>query len=92
MQQKRWNPIQQLTPLKKALRELAEVGEEEHEGPLIDLVVLLSKIVRTYEHKGIHYTLEKYAPELIKSKQTWIVRPDTLQIIEEQERLNLLEQ
>jgi len=63
-------PIKELTPLKKALRELAAVGEEGHEGPLIDLVVLLSKIVRTYEHKGIHYTLEKYAPELIKSKQT----------------------
>ena len=59
--------IQQLAPLKKALRELAEVGEEEHEGPLIDLAVLLSKIVRTYEHKGIHHVLEKYGPELIKS-------------------------
>ena len=66
-QQKRRETIQQLTPLKKALRELAAVGEEEHEGPLIDLVVLLSKIVRTYEHKGIHYVLEKYAPELIKT-------------------------
>ena len=57
--------IQQLAPLKQALRELAEIGEEEHEGPLIDLAVLLSKIVRAYEHKGIHYVLEKYAPELI---------------------------
>jgi hypothetical protein len=55
---------------KKALRELAAVGEEEHEGPLIDLVVLLSKIVRTHEHKGIHYTLEKNAPELIKPNKS----------------------
>jgi hypothetical protein len=63
--------IKELTPLKKALRELAAVGEEEHDGPLIDLTVLLSKIVRTYEHKGIDYILEKYAPELItKSKDS----------------------
>jgi hypothetical protein len=55
--------IKELTPLKKAIRELAALGEEGHEGPLIDLAVLLSKIVRTYEHKGIHYTLEKYAPD-----------------------------
>ena len=60
--------IKELTPLKQALRELAWVGEEGHEGPLIDLAVLLSKIVRTYEHKGIHYTLEKYAPELISQE------------------------
>lgn len=46
--------IKELTPLKQALRELAALGEEEHEGPLIDLTVLLSKIVRTYEHKDIH--------------------------------------
>jgi hypothetical protein len=52
--------IKELTPLKQAIRELAALGEEEHEGPLIDLTVLLSKIVRTYEHKGTHYTLEKY--------------------------------
>ena len=57
--------MHELASLKKALRELAEVGEEGHEGPLIDLAVLLSKIVRTFEHKGIHYVLEKYAPELI---------------------------
>jgi len=56
--------IKELTPLKKALRELAEVGEEGHEGPLIDFAMLLSKIVRTYEHKGIQYVLEKYTPEL----------------------------
>ncbi|MGD0405263.1 MAG: hypothetical protein ABSB10_01225 [Candidatus Bathyarchaeia archaeon] len=59
--------IKELTPLKQAIKELAGIGEEEHEGPLIDLTVLLSKIVRTYEHKGIHYVLEKYGPELIKS-------------------------
>jgi hypothetical protein len=53
----------------KSLRELAALGEERHEGPLIDLAVLLSKIVRTYEHKGIHNTLQKYGPELIKSQQ-----------------------
>ena len=57
--------MHQLAPLKKALRELAEVGEEEHEGPLIDFVTLLSKIIRDFEHKGSHYVLEKYAPELI---------------------------
>jgi hypothetical protein len=57
--------MHQLAPLKEALRDLTEVGEEEHEGPLIDLVVLLSKIVRDFEHKGSHYVLEKYAPELI---------------------------
>lgn len=56
----------ELVPLKKALRELAWEGEEGHEGPLIDLATLLSAIVRTYEHKGIHYTLQKYAPELVK--------------------------
>ncbi len=43
--------IKELTSLKQALRELAALGEEEHEGPLIDLAVLLSKIVRTYDHK-----------------------------------------
>ena len=60
--------IKELTPLKKALKELAEVGEEEHQGPLIDLTVLLTKIIRTYEHKGIDYVLEKYEPELINAK------------------------
>ncbi|MGD0995655.1 MAG: hypothetical protein ABR909_09045 [Candidatus Bathyarchaeia archaeon] len=60
--------IRELTPLKQAIRELAALGEEEHEGSLIDLAVLLSAIIRTYEHKGIHYTLQKYAPELIKTK------------------------
>ena len=69
MQTKEVRTIKELTPLKQALRELAWVGEEEHEGPLIDLAVLLSKIVRTYKHKGIRYALEKYAPELIKSQQ-----------------------
>jgi hypothetical protein len=69
-QTKEVRTIKELTPLKQALRELAWLGEEGHEGPLIDLAVLLSKIVRTYEHKGIHYTLEKYAPELIKNKKT----------------------
>ena len=59
---------QRTNPLKHALRELAALGEEEHEGSLIDLAVLLSAIIRTYEHKGIHYTLQKYAPELIKTK------------------------
>lgn len=57
--------MNQLTPLKKALRELAEVGEEEHEGHLIDLVTVLSKIVKDFERKGNHYMLKKYAPELI---------------------------
>jgi len=60
--------MHELAPLKEVLRELAEIGEEEHEGPLIDLAVLLSKIVRMYEHKGIHYVLEKYGPELIKKQ------------------------
>ena len=65
MQTKRWEHMHELVQLKQALRELAEIGEEEHEGPLIDLAVLLSKIVRIYEHKGIHYVLEKYGPELL---------------------------
>jgi hypothetical protein len=47
------------------LKELEAVGEEEHEGPLIDLSVLLNKIVREFERKGIHYVLKKYGPELI---------------------------
>ncbi len=51
--------IKELNPLKQALRELAWVGEKEHEGSLIDLAVLISKIVRTYEHKGICYNLTK---------------------------------
>ena len=37
--------IKELTPLKQAIRELAALGEEEHEGPLIDLAVLLSAII-----------------------------------------------
>jgi hypothetical protein len=53
MQTKEVRTIKELTPLKQAIKELATGGEEEHEGPLIDLTVLLSKIVRTYEHKGI---------------------------------------
>jgi len=68
MQTKEMRTIKELTPLKQAIKELAWVGEDLHEGPLIDLAVLLSKIVRTYEHKGIHYVLEKYGPELIKSR------------------------
>jgi hypothetical protein len=52
--------IQQLAPLKKALKELSEVGEEEHEGSLIDLATVLSKIVRNYERKGIEFVIEKY--------------------------------
>ena len=56
-----------ITPLKQAIKELTWEGEDLHEGPLIDLAVLLSKIVRTYEHKGIYYTLEKYVLELIKT-------------------------
>jgi hypothetical protein len=70
MQTKEVRTIKELTPLKQAIRELAWVGEEEHEGPLIDLAVLLSKIVRTYEHKGIHYTLQRYAPELIQQPKS----------------------
>jgi hypothetical protein len=54
-----------LAPLKKVLTELEAVGEEGHDGPLIDLSVLLSKIVREFERKGAHYVLEKYGPELI---------------------------
>ena len=64
MQTKEVRTIKELTPLKQALRELAWVGEEEHEGPLIDLAVLLSKIVRTYEHKG--HTLHTTNMELIR--------------------------
>jgi hypothetical protein len=52
--------IQQLTPLKKAIKELSQTGEEEHEGSLTDLAAILSKIVRTYEHQGIEYVIEKY--------------------------------
>lgn len=59
--QKRWELIHKLTLLKKILKELATIGEEEHEGPLIDLAELLSKIVRAYEDKGIDYVLEKYS-------------------------------
>jgi hypothetical protein len=55
----------ELIPLKNALKELEWVGEEGHDGPLIDLSVLLSKIVREFERKGAHYVLEKYGPELI---------------------------
>jgi hypothetical protein len=54
-----------LAPLKKVLTELEAVGEEGHDGPRIDLSVLLSKIVREFERKGAHYVLEKYGPELI---------------------------
>ena len=59
--------MHELASLKEALRELAEVGEEEHEGPLIDLVVLLSKIVRDFEHKGSHkgYRDQKCGRELV---------------------------
>jgi len=55
----------QLTPLVKTLKELEAVGEEEHEGSLIDLSVLLNKIVKEFERKGIDYVLEKYGRELI---------------------------
>ncbi len=48
----------ELVPLKKALRDLAWEGEEGHDGPLIDLATLISAVIRTYEHKGIHYTLQ----------------------------------
>lgn len=66
--------IKEITPanqaieqLKQAIKELTWEGDDLHEGPLIDLSALLSKIVRTYEHKGIKFTLEKYGPELIKT-------------------------
>jgi hypothetical protein len=52
--------IKTLSPLKKTLRELETVGEEEHEGSLIDLAFVLSKIVSEYEVKGIDFVLEKY--------------------------------
>ena len=55
----------ELIPLKNVLKELEWVGEDGHDGPLIDLSVLLSKIVREFERKGAHYVLEKYGPELI---------------------------
>lgn len=58
---------QAIEQLKQAIKELAWEGEDLHEGPLVDLSALLSKIIRTYERKGICYVLEKYAPELIKS-------------------------
>jgi len=69
MQTKEVRTIKELTPLKQAIQELAWVGEEEHEGPLIDLTVLFSKL-SNIPKKGIHYALEKYSPELIKSQQT----------------------
>jgi hypothetical protein len=56
---------QELIPIKEAIKELEWVGEDGHDGPLIDLAVLLGKIVREFEHKGAHYVLEKYGPELI---------------------------
>ena len=56
---------QAITELKKAIKELAWQGEDQHEGPLLDLSAILNKIVWTYEHKGIHHTLQKYTPELI---------------------------
>jgi len=40
------------------------IGEEEHEGSLIDLAGLLSNIVRTYENKSNDYVLEKYAEKI----------------------------
>ena len=55
----------ELIPLKNVLKELEWVGEDGHDGPLIDLSVLLKRIVREFERKGAHYVLEKYAPELI---------------------------
>jgi hypothetical protein len=57
---------QAITELKQAIKELAWRGEDLHEGPLIDLSAILTKIIWTYEHKGIDYTLEEYAPELRK--------------------------
>jgi len=57
--------MKELIPLKKTVKELEAVGEEGHDGPLIDLAVMLNRIIRQFEHKGIHYVLTKYAPELI---------------------------
>ena len=54
-----------ITDLKKAIKELAWQGEDLHAGLLLDLSAILSKIIWTYEHKGIHHTLQKYTPELL---------------------------
>lgn len=53
--------IKQLLPIKEALKDLGTVGEEEHEGSLIDIAIILSRIVVEYEEKGIDYILEKYS-------------------------------
>jgi hypothetical protein len=51
--------------IKNAIKELQWRGKEDHEGSLIDLAVLLNKIVKEFEHKGIQYVLKKYGPERI---------------------------
>lgn len=59
-----------LIALKTSLKELEWIGEDGHDGPLIDLTVLLTKIVREFEQKGTHYVLEKYGPELVTERPT----------------------
>jgi hypothetical protein len=66
---------QAILELKEAIKELAWQGEDLHAGPLLDLSAVLSKIVWTYEHKGIRYALEKYTPELLAPKNSHEFNP-----------------
>lgn len=51
--------------VKNAVTELRLKADEEHDGSLFDLSVLLDKIIEEFEQEGIDYVLEKYGPELI---------------------------
>ena len=49
-----------LTALLKAVKELADEGEDIHDGPLIDLANIVKKIVADYKRRGIDYVVDTY--------------------------------
>ena len=49
-----------LSELKTAILNLANEGEELHEGPMLDLARIMRRIIHNYEHKGIQYVVDTY--------------------------------
>ena len=49
-----------LSEVKEAIGELKWEGEQEHDGPKIDLSRILSRVIHNYERQGIEWCLERY--------------------------------
>lgn len=49
-----------LDEVKQAVQRLEQEGEDEHEGPKIDLSRILMRVIRNYERRGIDWCMEEY--------------------------------